>query len=86
VDAGFFVCFAGEVELEGDPERLMEVLRWRMPFGKYAGRVLIDLPQGYLAWFARKGFPQGRLGEALELTFEIKLNGLEGMVRRLAED
>lgn len=69
--------------LTPDPERLLELVGWRMPFGKYAGRALIDLPQAYLVWFSQKGFPRGRLGEALELCLVVKHNGLEGMVRAL---
>ncbi len=66
-----------------DPELLLELVRTPMPFGKYAGRVLIDLPEPYLLWFANKGFPRGRLGELLALTLEIKRNGLEGLLRPL---
>lgn len=54
-----------------------------MPFGKYEGVTLIDLPQPYLVWFSQKGFPKGRLGEAMALTLEVKHNGLEGLVRPL---
>lgn len=60
-----------------DPEQLLELSRVRMPFGKYSGRLLIDLPEPYVVWFARKGFPRGRLGEMLQTIYEIKLNGLE---------
>lgn len=52
-----------------------------MPFGKYAGRFLVDLPEPYVVWFKRQGFPKGQLGEMLELIYEIKLNGLESLVR-----
>jgi uncharacterized protein len=69
--------------LTPDPERLLELVERRMPFGKYEGRLLIDLPQAYLVWFAQKGFPSGRLGEALALCLEVKHNGLEAMVRGL---
>ena len=70
------------METQGaDPERLLEVVRWTMPFGKYKGVVLIDLPQPYLVWFSQRGFPRGKLGEALALALEIKLNGLEDLVR-----
>ena len=67
----------------GDPERLMELVRWRMPFGKYEGVVLIDLPQAYLVWFAQKGFPAGKLGEAMALALEVKHNGLEHLLAPL---
>ena len=69
--------------MQPDPERLFDLLELTMPFGKYAGRRLIDLPQAYLVWFAQRGFPKGRLGEALALCLEVKHNGLEGMVRAL---
>jgi uncharacterized protein (DUF3820 family) len=55
----------------------------RMPFGKYKGRLLIELPDGYLAWFKRKGFPGGKLGMLMESALEVRLNGLEGLVRPL---
>jgi len=49
----------------------------RMPFGKYAGRLLIDLPEPYVVWLAGKGFPAGKLGGMLHTVHEIKVNGLE---------
>ena len=64
-------------------EDLLAVARMEMPFGKYRGRPLIDLPEGYLLWFAGKGWPEGRLGRLLELTLEIKRNGLEYLIRPL---
>ncbi|MCA9682133.1 MAG: DUF3820 family protein [Myxococcales bacterium] len=74
----------GIVELpKPDPELLLDLLRVRMPFGKYEGLVLLDLPQPYLVWFAQKGFPKGKLGEQLALALEVKHNGLESMVRKL---
>ena len=66
-----------------EPERLMELVKWRMPFGKYEGVVLIDLPQAYLVWFAQKGFPKGKLGEAMALALEVKHNGLEHLLTPL---
>ncbi len=51
-----------------------------MPFGKYKGWLLIDLPETYLCWFSRKGFPDGSLGSMLKSVYEIKLNGLEELL------
>lgn len=48
-----------------------------MPFGKYAGYLLVDLPEHYVVWYSRKGFPEGELGELLRMVYEIKINGLE---------
>lgn len=63
-----------------DKHLLIEVANMPMPFGKYQGRVLIDLPEPYLLWFSNQGFPKGKLGELLQLTLEIKINGLEKLV------
>ena len=68
-----------------DPENLKKIANMKMPFGKYTGRTLIELPEPYLVWFARQGFPQGRLGELLQLTYEIKVNGLENLIYPLQE-
>lgn len=57
-----------------------------MPFGKYEGRVLIDLPEPYVVWFYKNGFPKGELGELLALLYEIKANGLEHLIRPLKRD
>ena len=54
----------------------------KMPFGRYEGRVIGALPEGYLLWFAQKGFPRGRLGSLLALALEIKVNGLEQLVAK----
>ena len=60
-----------------DKEYLLKFAKTKMPFGKYAGRLLIDLPEPYVIWFKQKGFPRGSLGEMMELLYEIKVNGLE---------
>jgi uncharacterized protein (DUF3820 family) len=62
-----------------DHKELIELAAARMPFGKYQGRRLIDLPESYLVWFAGQGFPEGKLGRMLHAVYEIKLNGLEGL-------
>ncbi len=69
--------------LSPDPELLVALANTRMPFGKYEGRLLIELPDAYLAWFKRKGFPRGKLGMLMETALEVRLNGLEGLVRPL---
>lgn len=63
-----------------NPQVLSDAINHTMPFGKYAGRKLIHLPEPYLVWFHSKGFPAGPLGEKLALMYEIKLNGLEKML------
>jgi len=55
----------------------------KMPYGKYAGRVLVDLPEPYVCWFERKGFPKGELGELLATLHVVKLNGLESLLQPL---
>jgi len=60
-----------------DQEYLLQLAGSKMPFGKYKGVLLIDLPEPYVVWFSRKGFPKGKLGEMLQIVYEIKLNGLE---------
>lgn len=60
-----------------EAEQLLELARMKMPFGKYTGRLLIDLPEPYVVWFSQNGFPRGKLGEMLRIVYEIKTNGLE---------
>jgi uncharacterized protein (DUF3820 family) len=60
-----------------DPAVLLKLTKTRMPFGKYKGRLLIDLPKPYVIWFAKKGFPEGELGRMLKILYEVKSNGLE---------
>lgn len=57
-------------------EMLLDIVKMKMPFGKYKDTLLCNLPVSYLEWFARKGFPQGKLGMLLQTVYEIKLNGL----------
>lgn len=71
------------IELPKDPADLLELVDTQMPFGRYAGLFLIDLPEPYVVWFYNKGFPKGRLGKMLGLLYEIKVNGLEPLVRKL---
>ncbi len=69
--------------LSPDPDFMLDLVQTRMPFGRYAGRRLIDLPEPYLVWFAGQGFPEGRLGRMLQSVYEIKVNGLEHLLEPL---
>lgn len=62
---------------------LMELVSFKMPFGKYKDRFICDLPEPYLVWFRQQGFPKGKLGMLLETMYEIKLNGLEYLLKPL---
>ena len=66
-----------------DPAVLLKLAKTRMPFGKYEGRLLIDLPKPYVTWFAKKGFPEGELGRMLKILYEVKINGLEYLFKPL---
>ena len=66
-----------------DPELLPKLLTTRMPFGKYEGRVIADLPGNYLNWFAREGFPKGEMGRLLALMQTIDHNGLRHLLNPL---
>ena len=73
-------------ELTPDPKLLIELAEARMPFGKYKGRLLIDLPEPYVVWFKQKGFPNGNLGKQLETVYVIKANGLEHLFSPLRKN
>ena len=66
-----------------NPEDLQKLVSMPMPYGKYKGRVLADLPGNYLTWFAREGFPKGELGRLLQLMHEIDHTGLSDLLRPL---
>ena len=67
-----------------DPDELRALCVYPMPFGRFKGRPLIDLPEPYVVWWKGRGFPPGKLGRLLALTYEVKLNGLEELVRKSA--
>ncbi|MCD4683364.1 MAG: DUF3820 family protein [Bacteroidales bacterium] len=66
-----------------DRELLMKLVTDKMPYGKFKGRILCDLPEPYLVWYHSKGFPPGKLGMLLNTLYEIKLNGLEYLLKPL---
>lgn len=66
-----------------NPEILQQIVTMKMPFGKYTGTLICNLPESYLVWFSQKGFPQGKLGMMLQTMYEIKLNGLEYLLTPL---
>lgn len=66
-----------------NPQLLNDLVTIKMPFGKYKGKTMCDLPESYLIWFHNKGFPPGKLGEMIATLYEIKLNGLEYLLQPL---
>ena len=71
------------MDLAPNAEFLKKLLKTKMPFGKYKGLYLVDLPESYVVWYHSKGFPSGQLGKMLSTVYEIKLNGLEAMIDEL---
>ncbi len=69
-----------------DQSDLKKLADWRIPFGIYQGRVLIDLPEEYLFWFTRHGFPDGELGRLMQLCLELKVEGLDGLIKPLKKN
>lgn len=66
-----------------NPEDLLLLVTRQMPYGKYKGRLIADLPGHYLGWFAREGFPNGEIGRLLALMYEIDHNGLGALLMPL---
>ncbi|RXG24941.1 DUF3820 family protein [Leeuwenhoekiella aequorea] len=66
-----------------NPENLIELAHYKMPFGKYQDRYLVDLPEYYYTWFKQKGFPEGKLGMMMQQMYEIKVNGLEELIYKI---
>ncbi len=69
--------------MDDQQKSLIKLAHAKMPFGKYEGYYLIDLPESYVVWYSNKGFPKGQLGEQLQLIYELKLNGLEELIRNI---
>ena len=66
-----------------DKQVLIDLAHTKMPFGKYKDRYIIDLPEYYVVWYNNKGFPKGKLGDMLKQVYELKLNGLEELIRNI---
>ena len=69
-----------------DHAYFLKLAKAKMPFGKYAGYLLVDLPEPYVVWFSQKGFPPGELGKMLQAVYEIKVNGLEYLFKPLKDN
>ncbi|MHC5202361.1 DUF3820 family protein [Myroides sp. LJL119] len=69
--------------MSNNQDYLIELAHSKMPFGKYKGYYLIDLPEYYIVWYYNKGFPDGKIGQQLALVYELKLNGLESMIHKI---
>ena len=72
--------------MQKDKQFLIDLSHTKMPYGKYKGTFLIDLPEHYIVWYNAKGFPKGKLGMMLGLVYELKLNGLEYLVRNIQKN
>ncbi len=71
--------------MQHNPRILIDIITTQMPFGKHKGTLLCNLPVSYLEWFQRQGFPKGKLGDQLQTIYEIKINGLEHLLKPLLE-
>ncbi|TWR31733.1 DUF3820 family protein [Mucilaginibacter pallidiroseus] len=71
--------------MQPDPTVLIDMVNTRMPFGKYQGTLICDIPVSYLEWMHSKGFPPGKLGMLLASVFEMKTNGLDKLLRAIKE-
>ena len=66
-----------------EQHELEKLANTKMPFGKFEGHFLVNIPEAYYVWYQQKGFPKGKLGQQMQLMLEIKVNGLEGLIRPL---
>ncbi len=69
--------------MQPDKELLLSLVKNTMPYGKYKGTLLCNIPEYYLVWFKQQGFPKGKLGQQLETMYDIKINGLEYLLEPL---
>lgn len=66
-----------------DPTLLLDLVKMQMPYGKYKGYLICNIPESYLLWYKDKGFPKGKLGDLMATMFEIRVNGLEHLLTPL---
>ncbi|WP_299261226.1 DUF3820 family protein [uncultured Aquimarina sp.] len=71
------------MDQQSQKDFLVKLANAKMPFGKYKDRYLIDLPEHYIVWYHNKGFPKGTLGQQMQTVYELKLNGLEYLIRNI---
>lgn len=71
---------------QGNTALLLELVTYKMPFGKHKDSLITNLPVSYLERFAREGFPDGKLGMLLQTMYEIKLNGLEYLLEGVKKE
>ena len=71
------------LQLGFSKDDLIKIAKWKMPFGKYQHHALIDLPEEYLFWFSRRSFPDGELGRLMALCLELKIEGLDSLIKPL---
>ena len=69
--------------MQPDKEKLIELAKYKMPFGKYKDEFLIDIPEYYYTWFRQKGFPKGKLGDMMQQLHDIKINGLDEIIHEI---
>ncbi|MEX0273766.1 MAG: DUF3820 family protein [Flavobacteriaceae bacterium] len=74
------------MDIMPNKDQLIELSHYKMPFGKYKDHYLVDLPEAYYTWFKGKGFPKGKLGQLMQSMYEIKINGLEGLIRKIQKE
>jgi len=72
-----------DIMLDDHNKKLVELAYTKMPYGKFQGRFLVDIPEPYYVWYKNQGFPAGKLGTQLAAMYEIKLNGLEVLIRNI---
>ena len=74
------------MEIQPDVQKLLELAHYTMPYGKFKGSYLVDLPIAYLVWFKQKGFPAGKLGEHMRTMLDVKSDGLEPLIKKLQKE